>query len=154
MAAAIRGRVISASELLSITFQRIDLHNPKLNAIVWQDREQAIARAKGADAALAKGDASGALHGVPVTIKESFAYRGSPNTWGLPSLEHAKSPRTAVAVQRLNCRRHRHPEDQRSGDARRLAKLQPDLGRPTIRGDLTNRGWAHRRQRCGTRGRT
>jgi amidase len=38
---------------------------------------------------------------VPVTIKESFAYRGSPNTWGLPPLKNAISPRTAVAVERL-----------------------------------------------------
>ena len=101
MAEAIRAKVISASELLSITFQRIDLHNPTLNAIVWQDRERAITRAKQADAALAAGTVSGALHGVPVTIKESFAYRDSPNTWGLPSLAHANSPRTAIAVERL-----------------------------------------------------
>ena len=84
-----------------LTFQRIDLHNSKLNAIVWQDRQQAMARAKEADAALARGDASGPLHGVPVTIKESFAYRGSPNTWGLPPLAQVQSPRTAIAVQRL-----------------------------------------------------
>ena len=101
MANALRRKEISASELLNITFQRIDLHNPKLNAIVWQDREQAQARAKQADEALARGNASGALHGVPVTIKESFAYRGSPNTWGLPALRNASSPRTAVAVERL-----------------------------------------------------
>jgi amidase len=101
MADAIRGKAISASELLSLTFQRIDLHNPKLNAIVWQDRQQAMARANEADAALARGNASGALHGVPVTIKESFAYQGSPSTWGLPSLAHAPSPKTAIAVQRL-----------------------------------------------------
>jgi len=101
MADAIRGKAISASELLDLTLQRIDLHNSKLNAIVWQDRQQAMARAKEADAALARGDASGPLHGVPVTIKESFAYRGSPNTWGLPPLAQVQSPRTAIAVQRL-----------------------------------------------------
>jgi amidase len=86
---------------MNITFQRIDLHNPKLNAIIWQDRERALARAKQADHALAKGSVSGALHGVPVTIKESFAFQGSPNTWGLPSLKDANSPRTAVAAERL-----------------------------------------------------
>ena len=100
-AEAVRRKRISASELLNMTFQRIDRHNPTLNAIVWQDREQAMARAKQADEALARGNASGALHGVPVTIKESFAYRGSPNTWGLPPLKDANSPRTAVAVERL-----------------------------------------------------
>src|SRR5947209_6897909 len=98
---AVRNKRISARELMDMTFQRIDLHNPKLNTIVWQDREKAMARANQADETLAKGDASGALHGVPVTIKESFAYRGSPNTWGLPLLKDANSPRTAVAVERL-----------------------------------------------------
>src|SRR2546430_5385248 len=101
MTDAIRRKEISASELLGITFQRIDLHNPKVNAIIWQDREQAMERAKRADAALAEGNTSGALHGVPITIKESFAYRGSPNAWGLPALKNAISPRTAVAVERL-----------------------------------------------------
>jgi amidase len=98
---AVRRKKISASELVNLTFQRIERHNPTLNAIVWQDRERAMARAREADEALARGDASGALHGVPVTIKESFAYRGSPNTWGLPALKDAVSPRTAVAVERL-----------------------------------------------------
>src|SRR5882672_1531361 len=98
---ALREKKISASELVNMTFQRIDRHNPRVNAIVWQDREQALARAKQADEALARGNASGALGGVPVTIKESFAYRGSPSTWGLPSLRDAISPRTAVAVERL-----------------------------------------------------
>src|SRR5206468_2147652 len=66
-----------------------------------QDRDAAMARAKQADAALANGDASGVLHGVPVTIKDAFAYRGSPNAWGLPPLKDAISARTAVAVERL-----------------------------------------------------
>jgi amidase len=100
-AEAVRTKRISARELMNLTFQRIDRHNPTVNAIVWQDREQAMARAKQADDTLARGDESGALHGVPVTIKESFAYRGSPSTWGLPSLKDAISPRTAVAVERL-----------------------------------------------------
>ncbi|HLG56720.1 MAG TPA: amidase family protein [Vicinamibacterales bacterium] len=98
---AVRTKQISARELLEITLRRIDLHNPTLNAIVWQDRDQAIARAGLADEVLANGTAVGALHGVPVAIKESFAYRGSPSTWGLPSLKDANSPRTSVAVERL-----------------------------------------------------
>jgi amidase len=98
---AVRRKRISASELVALMFQRIDRYNPALNAIVWQDREQAMARARGADEALARGKSYGALHGVPVTIKESFAYRGSPNTWGIPALADAISPRTAAAVGRL-----------------------------------------------------
>lgn len=100
-AEAVRRKRISARDLVTLACQRIDRHNPQLNAIVWQDRDQAMARALEADEALARGNATGALHGVPVTIKESFAYRGSPSTWGVPALQHAISPRTAVAVERL-----------------------------------------------------
>lgn len=98
---AIRSKTILATELLDLTFRRVDLHNPKINGIVWQFREQAMARARQADKALAKEQIWGPLHGVPVTIKEAFAYQGSPNTWGLPQLKDAISPRTAVAVERL-----------------------------------------------------
>src|SRR5712691_6451892 len=98
LATAVRTKQISATELLEVTLQQIDRHNPTLNAIVWDCREQARDRARHADEALAKGKAVGALHGVPVTIKESFAYQGSPNTWGVPALKDAMSPRTASAV--------------------------------------------------------
>src|SRR5687767_5406967 len=98
---AIRAKAISATELLDLTLQRIDRYNPALNAIVWQCRDEAVARAKAADKALAAGKAAGPLHGVPVTIKESFAYRGSANSWGLPQLRDAIAPKTAVAVERL-----------------------------------------------------
>jgi amidase len=101
MAQAVRAKQISAAELIAATFRRIDRLNPTLNAIVWESREQAMTRAREADAALASGQARGPLHGVPVTIKESFAYQGSPNTWGLPPLKNALSPRTAVAAERL-----------------------------------------------------
>ena len=100
-AEAIHGKRISAAELLDATFRRVDLHNAKINAIVLQCREQAVKRACQADESLAHGERWGLLHGVPVTIKESFAYRGSPSSWGLPPLKDVNSPRTAVAVERL-----------------------------------------------------
>ncbi|HEY6341049.1 MAG TPA: amidase [Bryobacteraceae bacterium] len=100
-AGEIRGGKISASELLDLTFQRIDLHNASVNAVIWQFRERAAARAHEADEAWAKGASWGPLHGVPVTIKESFAYPDSPNSWGLPPLKDGHSSRTAVAVERL-----------------------------------------------------
>lgn len=86
-AEAIRLRTISATELLNDVFGRIDRYNPRLNAIILEFREQAIARAKDADEALSRGKRWGPLHGVPVTIKEAFAYKGAPNTWAMPGLK-------------------------------------------------------------------
>jgi hypothetical protein len=51
-AEAVRQKIISARELIDITFQRIDRHNPKLNAVIWQDREAAMTRAKQLDVCL------------------------------------------------------------------------------------------------------
>src|SRR5262249_8357495 len=51
--------------------------------------------------ALAKGDLWGPLHGLPMTIKESFDVVGMPTTWGLPELKDNFPKRNAVAVDRL-----------------------------------------------------
>src|SRR5262249_45147123 len=83
----IRGKKLSASEVLEHFLARVDRFNSKLNAIVWQDRERARKRANAADAALAKGEIWGPLHGVPMTIKESYNVAGSPTTWGNPALK-------------------------------------------------------------------
>lgn len=75
---------ISAVELLHLHFDRIDRLNPAINAIIWQDREAALAEARTCDAERASGRVRGHLHGVPVTVKESFDLAGSPTTWGYP----------------------------------------------------------------------
>ncbi|MFV0297386.1 MAG: amidase [Hyphomicrobiaceae bacterium] len=80
---------------------RVDKFNPNLNAIIWEDRERARGRAKAADAALAKGDVWGPLHGVPMTIKESYNVTGSPTTWGDPSIKDNVTETSALSVERL-----------------------------------------------------
>jgi hypothetical protein len=86
---AIRTKKISSVELTQRMFARIDRYNPQLNVFAYQLREDALAQAKKADAALAKsqapGQSLGVFHGVPITVKESFAVAGHPCTWGFPS---------------------------------------------------------------------
>lgn len=101
IAAVIRARKMSAIEVLEHFLARIDRYNPQLNAIIWQDRERARARARAADAALAKGEVWGPLHGVPMTIKESYDVAGSPTTWGDPELKNNVASESALSVQRL-----------------------------------------------------
>ncbi|MDA1101164.1 MAG: amidase [Proteobacteria bacterium] len=87
LVAKIKAREISAVELLDHYLQRVDSYNPALNAIIWMDRDGARARATSADEALARGEDWGPLHGLPMTIKESFNFAGSPTTWGKPELK-------------------------------------------------------------------
>ena len=101
IARLIRERKIGVAETLEHFLARIAKYNPKLNAIIWLDAERARKRAKEADAALAKGQAWGPLHGVPMTIKESYGVAGSPTTWGDPKLRDNVTETSALAVERL-----------------------------------------------------
>jgi len=101
LARAIRDGELGARELLEHFLDRVDRHNPALNAVIQQDRSGARARADAADAARAGGDRLGPLHGVPMTIKESYDFTGLPTTWGVPQRAGAIADSDALAVQRL-----------------------------------------------------
>ncbi len=87
LVAKIKAREIGCVELLDHFLDRVDRYNPALNAIIWMDPDGARARAGAADEALAQGEDWGPLHGLPMTIKESFNFAGSPTTWGKPELK-------------------------------------------------------------------
>jgi len=77
LASLIRRKKVSALELLDHFLARIDTYNPKLNAIVWMDRDKARKRAKAADGVLRKGKRLGPLRGVPMTRK-AIRWRARP----------------------------------------------------------------------------
>src|SRR5690606_1864866 len=101
LAAEIKRKAIGASELLDVLLKRVEAHNPKLNAIIATTLGQARERAKAAADALARGEDWGPLHGVPMTIKESFDAVGMPTTWGVPELKENYPARNALAVERF-----------------------------------------------------
>jgi amidase len=86
LAAAIRARRVSSAEAVDAYLARIERYNPALNAIVTLDAEGARRRAAAADAALARGEVWGPLHGVPITLKDGHATAGMRTTAGYPSL--------------------------------------------------------------------
>ena len=92
---------MSSVELLRAYLERVDRLNPAINAIVVDDRERALKDARAADRALAKGRPVGPLHGVPMTVKESFNIPGQPTTWGFPEFAGNVASEDAVVVARL-----------------------------------------------------
>ncbi|HIM71769.1 MAG TPA: amidase, partial [Alphaproteobacteria bacterium] len=101
LAKKIRDKELSCLELLEIYLDRVSRHNPVLNAIIVLDEQGARARAHEADQALAHADIWGPLHGVPMTIKESFNVAGQPTTWGVPTLKDNIALGDALAVTRM-----------------------------------------------------
>lgn len=102
LARGIRHKEISSVELLQLYWDRVDRYNPDINAIVWQMRDQALEAAKRADYEVRRGGTSlGPLHGVPMTVKESYDVVGSPTTWGIPMLRNNFPKRDALAITRL-----------------------------------------------------
>jgi amidase len=84
LAAAIRGKGISARELLDLHLARIAERNPQLNAIVSLDEERAQTGAAEADEATARGDELGPLHGLPFAFKDTHDVAGWRTTYGSP----------------------------------------------------------------------
>jgi len=101
LALRLRRRELSALELLQHHLRRIERLNPALNAVVVFDTDVALQRARDADAALARGECWGPLHGLPMTVKESFDLPGLPTTWGFEAHRGNIAARPAQAVQRL-----------------------------------------------------
>ena len=97
----LRRRELSSVELLQHYLRRIERLNPAINAVVVLDAERALQRARAADAALARGELWGPLHGLPMTVKESFDVPGLPTTWGFESMRDNIATQTATSVQRL-----------------------------------------------------
>jgi len=101
LARALREGEISAVELLECFLDRVRRFNPELNAIVALDETGARQRAREADEASARGESWGPLHGVPMTVKESFDVKGLPTTWGVPAFRDMIAESNASAVDAM-----------------------------------------------------
>ncbi len=101
LAEAVRRREVGCVELLDLYVERCRRLGPLLNAVILMDQDRAYYDAEQADAALERGAELGPLHGVPMTVKESFDVRGLPTTWGLPDQQDHRAERDALAVERF-----------------------------------------------------
>ncbi|HWX05386.1 MAG TPA: amidase [Bradyrhizobium sp.] len=101
VARAIAGRRFSSREVTQSCLDRIAQWQPRLNAFMAIEADEALAAADAADAALAKGDAKGALHGVPLAHKDMYYEAGKVVTCGSKIRRDFVATTTATALQRL-----------------------------------------------------
>ena len=109
----IDSREISVLELIDAHIERIETHNPSLNAFVTLRLDAAREDAKSADGEIAKGLATGVLHGLPIGVKDCFQTKGLRTTMGclalsdyVPDFDHSVVAREkaagAIVLGKLN----------------------------------------------------
>jgi amidase len=137
---------ISSAELVETYLERIETHNPGLNAIVTLDADGARRQARAADAARAGGQSLGPLHGLPITLKDSFETAGMRSVCGRMDLRDNVPETDAEAVIRL-----------RKAGAIIMGKTNMPPGNQDVQADNhvfgpTNNVWDHSRTSGGSAG--
>ena len=101
VASGIRERQFTCSDVMESVVGRIRALNPKLNAIVMDLTDQALAEAAAADSAFKQHPKPGPLFGVPVTIKVNVDQEGQATTNGLAAFANVIAPADAPIVRNL-----------------------------------------------------
>ena len=101
MARAVRDKQLSPVEITEAVLERLEDLNPGLNAFFTVTADLAMEAAQRAEAAVADGAPLGALHGVPVSFKDSMITRDVPTTVGSKIFEHNVPDENAPVVERI-----------------------------------------------------
>jgi len=101
MAARVRDRSVSPVELVDAHLAQIERLNPRVNAFVRVLADEARDQAREAEAAVMRGQQLGPLHGVPLTVKDSFDVAGLPTLCGSRLRLDHRAHHDAEAVARL-----------------------------------------------------
>jgi amidase len=102
LAGMLRRREVSAREVIAAHIARIEALDGAVNAVVTRCFDAALAKAAAADAALARGESTGLLHGLPVAHKDLFDTAGVRTTHGSPLFAENVPSRDALVVQRMS----------------------------------------------------
>lgn len=97
----IQSKQITSVELTKFYIERLKKYDPKLKCVVTLTEELALKQARAADAALEGGTYLGLLHGIPYGLKDMFATKDYPTTFGATPFKNQKADYDATVVERL-----------------------------------------------------
>lgn len=97
----VRTRRVTSVELTEMYLARARRYNPKLKCFVTITNDLALREARQADQEIAAGKYRGPLHGIPYGIKDLFAVKGYPTTWGAAPFKNRIIDVDATVVTRL-----------------------------------------------------
>lgn len=101
LARRVKSRQVSSVEATETAIARAEASQSTLNAFATVCKSEALAAARKADEAVARGDATGPLHGVPVSVKDIINTAGVKTAWGSRLMAENVPGEDAVAVKRL-----------------------------------------------------
>jgi hypothetical protein len=113
MARRLRSKELSAVEVMTAHLQQIERVNPKVNAIVTLVADQAMKQARDTDAAAARGQWLGPLHGLPVAHKDLHDTKGIRTTYGSRTHRGRADRGTHQEGGRDHGRQDQHPRVRR-----------------------------------------
>lgn len=97
----IRTRKVTSVELTKMYLSRLKQYGEKLLCVVTLTEELALKQAEAADRELRQGKYRGPLHGIPCGVKDLFATKGYPTTWGAEPYRDQTIDYDATVVERL-----------------------------------------------------
>ena len=98
----VQTKAIRSRELTELYLARLKKHGPKLQCVVNLTEERALREADAADREIEAGHVRGPLHGVPYGVKDLFAAKGAPTTWGAGPYKDQVLDFDSTVVERLN----------------------------------------------------
>lgn len=101
LAKAVRSKQLSPVEIIETYLERIDRHNPDINAFIWRNDDEVRAAARRAEHAVTTGESLPPFHGVPIPIKDLNSVAGQPNTFGSLGVSDAPVQESDLSIALL-----------------------------------------------------
>ncbi len=101
LAELVRTKKVSSVELTKMYLARLKRYSPKLLNVVTLTEELALKQAQQADEEIKRGKYRGPLHGIPCGVKDLFATKGIPTTWGAEPYRNQVIDYDSTVVERL-----------------------------------------------------